>query len=594
MIKPTADTLFEVSWEICNKVGGIYTVVKSKADRINDKYKNYFLIGPYFKNHADIEFDEETPPEDLISIFEELKNEGIVCHYGSWLIKGEPKTILVDFKGIVSQKDDIKKHLWEDFKIDSMFSNWDFEEPMIWGYAVGRLLDRLSRVYEERKIVVQCHEWLSGFPLLYLKKTNADVGKVFTTHATMLGRSIAGSGDELYGILDHLDPEKEAKKRGVNDKFSVERAAALNADIFTTVSEITAREAEKILGRRAEVLVLNGLDIEKFPTFEETSVKHTNSRKILREFATYYFFPHYTFDMKHALFFFIVGRYEYRNKGIDIFVKALGNLNKKLKEKNSNRTIIAFFWIPTETHGIKVQLLENKTFYRHIKNYVEESEEDRQRRIITELLSGRELTKKTLFTKVFLQQTKRDVLGFRRKGNPMFSTHNLNNEENDEIISHFKKEGLNNLKEDKVKVISYPVYLTGADGLLDLPYYDAMVGCHLGVFPSYYEPWGYTPLESAALGVPAITSDLSGFGKFIENKTSKQVSSGIFVLKRENRSEKEVVEDFTQMLYTYSTLNHHNRVKNKMDAKKIANLADWKILIENYIKAHNQSLEKKK
>jgi len=410
----------------------------------------------------------------------------------------------------------------------------------------------------------------------------------------MLGRSIAGSGDELYGILDHLDPEKEAKKRGVNDKFSVERAAALNADIFTTVSEITAREAEKILGRRAEVLVLNGLDIEKFPTFEETSVKHTNSRKILREFATYYFFPHYTFDMKHALFFFIVGRYEYRNKGIDIFVKALGNLNKKLKEKNSNRTIIAFFWIPTETHGIKVQLLENKTFYRHIKNYVEESEEDRQRRIITELLSGRELTKKTLFTKVFLQQTKRDVLGFRRKGNPMFSTHNLNNEENDEIISHFKKEGLNNLKEDKVKVISYPVYLTGADGLLDLPYYDAMVGCHLGVFPSYYEPWGYTPLESAALGVPAITSDLSGFGKFIENKTSKQVSSGIFVLKRENRSEKEVVEDFTQMLYTYSTLNHHNRVKNKMDAKKIANLADWKILIENYIKAHNQSLEKKK
>jgi glycogen(starch) synthase len=592
-MKTNADYLFEVSFEVCNKVGGIYTVVKSKAAEMSKQYKNYFLMGPYYKDKLDVEFEEKKVPQNLESIFNELKKEGIICHYGKWQIKGEPDVILIDFIGFAEKQDYLKSKYWEQYQIDSLGSGWDFIEPLVWSTACGKLIEKFSNLNKDKKIVGHFHEWLSGFGLLHLKSVKSNAKTVFTTHATMLGRTIAGSGENLYDMLDNINPEYEAKKRGVNDKFSTEKACALNTDIFTTVSEITQIEAEKLLGRKAEVLVLNGLDINKFPSFEETSNLHVTSRDKIREFLTYYFYPHYTFDMNHTLTFFIVGRYEFRNKGIDVFIKALGNLNEHLKKKNKKRTVAVLFWIPGDAKNIKSELLENKIFYRHIKNYVESHSREIEKKIVNDIVSNKDLTKRSIFSKDFLINNQRYVKQFKRKnGNPSLTTHNLGNENQDAILNAFKQSGLNNAQEDRVKVILYPVYLTGVDGLIDLPYYEAMCGCHLGVFPSYYEPWGYTPVESAAMGTPAITSDLSGFGMFIKPHLKNKEDDGIFVLERYKKTDDETIKQFTEFLCNFADKDHHERVDSKIDAKELTELTDWKDFVNNYIEAHNKALEK--
>ncbi|MBU1855248.1 MAG: glycogen/starch synthase, partial [Nanoarchaeota archaeon] len=327
-MKPKADYLFEASWEVCNKVGGIYTVVKSKAYVMKEHYKNYFLIGPYFSKKAMVELNDKEPPEFLKNAFEELKKEGVNCYYGTWDVDGSTNTILIDFQSMIALKNNIKADLWMSEKIDSYISRWDFEEPMIWSWTVGMLLGHIESKLAGKKIVGHFHEWLSGFSIFYLKKINSSIKTVFTTHATMLGRTISGSGGDLYNLLEKINPEQEAYKHDVKDKFLTEKAAANKADIFTTVSEITALEAEKLLGRKPEVILNNGLTMRKFPTIEETSMKHLLTREKIRDFLTFHFFPYYNMDLEHNLIFFIVGRYEFKNKGLDVMIKALGRLNK--------------------------------------------------------------------------------------------------------------------------------------------------------------------------------------------------------------------------------------------------------------------------
>ena len=607
MIKPEADYVFEVSWEVCNKVGGIYTVLKSKAAQMMKLYRNYFLIGPYFENSEKIDFSRLDVPNEFRPIFEKLKKEGITCYFGRWEeVKGKPLTILVDFKDIVGQKDNIKGMYWNDFKIDSMRGYWDFEEPAIWSYTVGKLIAEIKEnMLKAKKVVAHFHEWLAAFGLLYLKKNSPNVSTAFTTHATTLGRVIASSGRELYAGINNIDPMREAYNNGVEAKHLTERAAAINADVFTTVSEITSIEAEKFLGRKAEVLVLNGLDIEKFPSFEETSIKHIASRDKIREFLAYYFFPYYTFKVDHNLIFYTVGRYEFRNKGYDMIIKSLGRLNEILKKNYQNlqknktvdshtnpeeefRTISVFFWIPMENHGIRLDVLENKNYYMHIKNYVNSNAPEILTRLIYDFISKQDHIDADIFTENFLNEIKKDIIAFERKGNPPISTHNVD-EKNNALFIALRENGLLNRKEDFVKVIVEPVYLDGTDGFIDLAYYDSMVGCHLGLFPSYYEPWGYTPLESVALGVPALTTDLSGYGMFIKNKNLAK--SGMFVLERLNKDEEYVLNEFTNMLYDFTKLSHSERVEYKMNAKSTSGLADWKMLIDNYVEAHNLALK---
>ncbi|MBN2457531.1 glycosyltransferase [Candidatus Woesearchaeota archaeon] len=588
--KPNADILFEASWEVCNKVGGIYTVVKSKADIINRKYNgNYFLVGPLFPEKAKIELQQCVPLPELKQAFDELEQEGLSCIYGKWMCKGEPQVILVDFSKWFDRKNDIMKYLWESYGIDSLFSGYDFIEPMIWGHAVGRVIEKVKEKYENKRIVAHFHEWLAGFGLLYLKHNNSGVKTVFTTHATMLGRALCGSGVDLYSKLSTINPEEEAKKSGINDKFTTERACAKNAEVFTTVSEITAIEAEKILGRKADVLLLNGLDIDKFPTFEESSIKHREYRDRIREFLSFFFFPHYKFDLEKTLNFFIVGRYEFKNKGIDILIKALGKLNSMLKQGESKKNVAAFFFIPTAVTSIKMPVLENREQFEKINEFVKNSSQKLLQRLLMSILKGDDLESFSLFSEDERNDLKKYILKFNTKGGPFLSTHNIYNEENDLMIRGFKEAGLLNREEDRVKVILFPVYLDGFDEILKLKYYDAIQGCHMGIFPSYYEPWGYTPLESAALGVPAITTDLAGFGRFIK-KSSDPEKGGIFVLNRMNKSDDESENELTNLLHNFTLLKRKDRVEQKMSAKALSELADWKNFARFYIEAHNLSL----
>ncbi len=587
-----ADWVLEISWEVCNKVGGIYTVLMSKAALMREYYDNYLVIGPYFRDKTETSFSEEPVPDFLKPVFSFLSSQGVKAYYGSWLVKGEPKAVLIDYRSLIPRKNDFKSFFWERFRIDSLRSGWDFEEPLIWSWAVGLFLKAFSEQFPDKRIVSHHHEWLAGLSLLWIKAHDVPLRTVFTTHATMLGRAIAGSGLDLYSMLDDMDPGAEAYRLGVQDKFLTERACAHRADVFTTVSEITAIEAKKILGIEPAVLLLNGLDLARFPTIEETSIKHVTNRERLREFQTYYFFPYYhNFELEHNIMFAILGRYEFRNKGFDVFIKALGRLNERLKKDGSKRTVTAFFWVPLPNRGVKPELLENKNYYRHIKNYVEWHSDEILKKIVHDFITCEDPVRESIFTKEFLRDMKREVLHFKRQGNPPICTHIIDDEANNLIIKSLLAEGLDNREDDKVKVVVYPCYLDGNDSLTNLEYYEAIAGTHFAIFPSYYEPWGYTPLEAAAMGVPSLTTDLAGFGRFIKPKLLPE-HPGIFVLERYRKSDEEIVNSLADILYRFSQLDHSERVENKINAKQLSQLADWKHLIKNYIRAHNLALEK--
>ncbi len=595
MLKKKADYIFEVSWEVCNKVGGIHTVIKSKTPETLKIYKdNYFLIGPYIPHQAVAEFQEKIPPEGFHDIFIRLEREGIICHYGKWLIPDKPDVILIDFHAYIKENYDIKARFWETFKLDSMDTIFhDFDEPILWGVAAGRLLEEItkSEYFNDKKIVAQFHEWLACGALLHLKRVNARIGTVFTTHGTMLGRAMAGNNVKLYKELERIDPEKESRNFKLHAKHQVETISAHVSDVFTTVSEILAMQTEHFLKKKPDVLLYNGLNIDDYPTFEQVSVQHVLYRERIKEFLEYYFFPHYTFDLDNTLIYFATGRYEFHNKGFDIFIEALAKLNRELKEKKSKKTIVAFLWVPRDVVRIKPEIATSRAYFQDVKQSVEDSLDDIERRIVRSLISRQSISTSNIFTDETLFETKKKVFRFIKGGTPPLCTHDLPDESTDPILNYFRKYELLNRKEDRVKVIFYPIYLTGADTLLDLSYNEAILGSHLGVFPSYYEPWGYTPVETAALGVAAVTTDYSGFGRYLMQDKERE-NTGIFIIKMFNKNPSKQVDNLYECLYKFSKLNKNERVKNKVKAYNEASLVEWGTLIENYIEAHNLAVDR--
>ena len=589
--KPKADFVFEVSWEVCNKIGGIWTVLKSKARPTVEQYgEKYCLVGPFVKEKNKGEFEEAKVPTEWKDAFLDLEKEGIILKFGYWTVPGNPKVVLIDFSKWMSRGDEIKKELWEKFKVDSFNSPSDYTEPLIWSYVAGKVIERLSQEFLNKKVVAQFHEWLSGAGLLYLKSKNLPIGTVFTTHATILGRTLAGNDVSLDSFLGQINPQEQASKYGIKAKHQIEKASCDNSDVFTTVSQITGLESETILNRFPDVLLPNGLDMSKFPSIEQISIKHKTQRDKIREFLFWYFYPHYEIDLENTLFYFTLGRYELKNKGIDTFVKSLGELNKKLKKEKSKKSIVAFIWIPAQVQSIKRELIESREIYNDIKDQLESIEEDIEGNLMKALILGKEIKKADIFENEedTLLEIKNKILKFKKQGNPPVCSHNLENE-NDAILQMFNNEELSNAKDDKVKVIFYPIYLNGADGILNLTVDEAIQGSHFGVFPSVYEPWGYTPLEAAALGVGAVTTDLAGFGRFCADHIKDKKLPGIFLLERMNKTEQEVVTDLTKVLSDFLKLSTNQRVENKIQARKLANMADWEILIENYIIAHNKA-----
>jgi glycogen synthase len=592
-VDPKAEKIFEVSFEVCNKVGGIYRVLESKASKMISRYDdNYFLIGPYYKEKARDEFKEKAVPEDIKKVFQELEKEGVRCHYGRWLVKGKPQVILIDFSDYFYKVNDIKREFWDLFRIDSLDTGHDFNEPVCWSYASGKLVEKLSAVYKKQKIVVHLHEWLSGGCLLYLKTLRTKVKTVFTTHATSIGRTLAFNGVDFYSVIDEIDADKEADKyRGVLAKHCMEKALAKECNVFTTVSEITGVEAEKFLGRKPDVILPNGLDMEKFLSFEDIVFKHRTQRRRLRNFVASYFFPYYKFDLEETLFYFIIGRKEFRAKGVDIFIDSLEKLNEKMKQEESKRTVVAFLFIPTATTRVNPSLLEDIEHFRDLEDSVNDFLPEAEERIFQTIVQEKKITKRNFFDDNVLLNIERKLQRMKRKeGLPSISTHYLTSGE-DEITLRIKEKNLTNKEEDRVKIIYYPIYLTGHDGLSNLSYEEALEASHMGVFPSFYEPWGYTPLEAAALGVSSVTTDLAGFGRFRLKVKTKKEKPGIYILKRENKKDEDIVDDLADFLHNFTETSRRERVQNKIEARKIASLADWRSFVNFYVEAHNKALE---
>ena len=593
-MEPRAEVLFEVSFEACNKVGGIYAVLESKAKRMVELYKdNYFLVGPYYPEKAITEYLKQNPPKFCEKIFSELKNEGVYCHFGKWLTQGKPNVILVEFNEILENINQIKYELWRDYKIDSLGTGLDFDEPVAWSTACGIVIEKLIPFFKEKRITGHFHEWLSGAALLYLHKK---IPTVFTTHATMLGRTIAGWGEDLHTEVNEslkkgitVDP-KRPYKYGVQAKHLMERACAHNASIFSTVSEITAKEAEYILGKKPDIILPNGLDIERFPTMEEFALLHRKYLEKMKHFFSAYFNPYYETNLWDAMVFFTSGRYEFRNKGYDVFIEALGRLNERMKKEGIKRNVFTLFYVPKDNTKEDIDLIESIKLYDDMKEKVEDELPWIEEMTLDSLIKGKLPKTNAIFRKEFLQEARRKFSSFKKEGDPPFSAYIV--DENDLIINAFKKNNLLNKLEDKVKVILYPSYLSTTDRLLGLNYEQATQGSHLGVFPSYYEPWGYTPLECAANGVMTVTSDSSGFGIFIKQHSNQKELPGIIVLETENKTHKEVAEKLYETLWTVVTMPRNDRIPKKAQAKYLASLADWKILIKNYIQAHNMALEK--
>ncbi len=538
MIKP--DYIFEVSWEICNKVGGIHTVLSTKSKVLSQNCKELILIGPDLWRESG-DHPEFTEDSNLFTDWHrKAESEGLRIRTGRWNIPGTPKVLLVDFSHYINERDAILFKFWEDYKLDSLAGQWDYIEPALFGYATGKAIESFVNfnLSVHDKVIAHFHEWMTGTGILYLKSQSPQIATAFTTHATAVGRSIAGNRLPLYRDLEEYDGDLVARDLNIPSKQSLEKLSAHNADVFTTVSEITAAECAQLLKKEVDIVTPNGFDNNFVPTPEEYKSKRKIARgKFIRTAET---LTNYKYQ-KEPVIVATSGRYEFYNKGYDLFIDALGKLNKDFKLQDE---VLAFILVPGNNYG-PVRALCNKL------NDIEDN---------------------TVFDNNIL-------------------THNLHDADYDPVIQRIRQNELFNRSEDKVKVIFVPTYLQGDDGIFNLKYYDLLPGLDLTAFVSYYEPWGYTPLESVAFGIPTITTDLAGFGKWMKSVLDPSDKCVVVIERNEDNSE-EVRDNIVNAIRDFVS----STKTDKENLRKAAILASekllWQNLIEQYLKAYSVALAK--
>ncbi|UCG95355.1 MAG: glycogen/starch synthase [archaeon] len=589
------DVLYEVSYEAGNRVGGIHTVLVSKAKYLKKVYKeNYIAIGFYNKKNALMEVLERKPPPYMKKVFRELEKEGIKCTYGHWADAHDVPIILVD--SLVFQRDridEINKILWEKYKIDSLNTWNDYREPVAWSYAVGKLIEKLVKSRPEKKTVAHFHEWLAGAGLLYLKMNDVKIGKVFTTHATTLGRTMASNRDMSF-LDEKTDPLEKAYKYGVAAKHIMERVAAEETDVFTTVSDVVAEEVKLVLGKEPDVVTVNALDFEVVPSQNDISVMNAKYRKRMDEFIRAYFTPYYPMDASSYPVVFTAGRYEFENKGYDIFIDALGELNRRLK--NSKRMVIAFLWVPRGTIAAKDEIVKNFLVYDRLEEILDGDWEEIKEKIMCKLSLGENIEKSDIISNEIIADIKTsfDKIRSRTGLNPPINAFQLSSrEEDDPIIKKLRENGLENKEKDSVKVVFYPVYLNREDELLGLDYKEALMASDIGVMLSRYEPWGYMGHETAVYGNISIVTDYSGFGRFVQNNyKSEEEIKPVEVVEAVGKPHEDIVKKVADLLEIYLKMKREKRKKTEIKAYEVAKLACWEEQIKNYINSYCLALDR--
>ena len=532
--------LFETSWEVCNMVGGIYTVLSTKSNVMRELLGDHYItVGPDVvkEAHETLYFVEDN---DLFPEWRERAlAQGMKFRIGRWKIESSPIAILIDYTTLYQSKNDILTHLWEQYELDSIRGQWDYIEPVLFGYAAGQVIESFCNFYLQQtsNIVAHFHEWMTGSGVLYLKEHCPQIATAFTTHATYLGRAISGNGLPLYDNLKSYLPSVMAMQFNVVSQQSMEQKAAKNADAFTTVSDITAQECEQFLYRKPDVVTKNGID----HTFRQDETAFEEKRKVRREqiLKIASTLCGETLD-PNCVMVLNSGRYEFKNKGIDLFIEALRRLNE---DKSLKRTVLGVIAVPSNIAG---------------------PSKDLQHR----LDGTNEIMGHTDFP----------------------ATHHIFDYENDAILNALRNSGLQNDAKDMVKVMFVPAYLNGSDGIFNLTYSEFLAAFDFSVFPSYYEPWGYTPLESVALGIPTLTSDVSGFGKFVQQECPG--NEAVTVVPRQEGDVNKVIDEIVAALRKFQTLTNKGVEKLTEAALKVAEKLLWKDLIVSYQQAWDQALEK--
>lgn len=538
------DYIFETSWEVCNKVGGIYTVLSTRARTLQERLQdNLIFIGP------DCWHDQLCPYFEEDNLFSDWKDaalaNGLRFRIGRWTIPSRPVAILVDWQPLTEQKNSFYGQLWEQFGVDSLHSYGDYDDSVLFGLVAAKVVDSFYRHYklDGKKVVLHVNEWQTASAALALQALVPQIASVFTTHATCIGRSIAGNNKPLYDYLWAYNGDQMSRELNMESKHSLEKQAAHHVDCFTTVSEITARECQELLDKPVDQVLPNGFDNSFVPVGDEFSQKRAAARRRLINVANALMGTQLDDDV---LIVSTSGRYEFRNKGVDVFIEAMNRLGR---DALLNRQVLAFIEVPGWIGEPRKDLMERLENGKHYDTPLEV---------------------------------------------PMI-THWLRDMSQDNVMGMLKYLNMGNGKNDKVKLIFLPCYLTGDDGIVNLTYYDTVLGNDLCVYPSYYEPWGYTPLEAIAFHVPCITTDLAGFGLWAnsEKGSYSRIEDGVEVIHRTDYNYSEVADRIKDTVCRFSSMSPKEVEACRKNADSLSKKALWEHFIEYYYKAYDVALRNK-
>ena len=538
------DYIFESSWEVCNKVGGIYTVLSTRAKTLQEVLQDKIIfIGPDFWKESESPYFKED--QSLFADWQGVaKEQGLKVRVGRWTVPGDPVAILVDFNPYFEKKDEIYGWLWEHYSVDSLHAYGDYDEASMFSYAAALVVESYYNHYldSSKKVIYHANEWMCGLGALYINNKLPQIGTVFTTHATSIGRSIAGNMKPLYDYLFAYNGDQMSWELNMQSKHSIEKQTAHFVDCFTTVSDITAKECVELLDKPVDVVLPNGFDDSFVPNAATFTRKRKLARKKMLDVANALLGEDLDDD---TLLISTSGRYEFRNKGIDVFVEAM---NRLLRDRDLKKKVVAFIEVP---------------------GWVGEPRKDLQER----LKSGKKYDTPLDVTQV---------------------THWLHNMSHDNVLGMMKYYDMHNRRDEKVKVIFLPCYLDGKDGIVDMPYYDVVLGNDLCIYPSYYEPWGYTPLEAVAFKVPCITTDLAGFGLWANMVFGHEgeIADGVKVIHRTDYNYSEVADNIKDTVADFSNMTKKQVDTCRKNAGDLSKKALWKEFIKYYYEAYDIALTK--
>ena len=537
------DFIFETSWEVCNKVGGIYTVLSTRAKTLQEIMRDRIVfIGPDCFNGEENPyfFEDKALFNDWLAV---AKHDGLSLKIGRWNTPGTPIAFLVDFKASYADKNKFYGELWERYGVDSLHAYGDYDDSAMFSYATAKVVESFFRFYlcNCTNVIFHANEWQTGFAALALRHDVPEIATIFTTHATGIGRSIAGNNKPLYDYLQAYNGDQMADELNMQSKHSIEKQTAHYVDCFTTVSDITAVECKELLDKPVDAVLPNGFEDDFVPKAALFTKKRNAARKRLLRIAEA--LTGSKLD-DNTLIVSTSGRYEFRNKGIDVFIEAI---NKLRHDEELQRDVVAFIEVP---------------------GWVARPRTDLQERLATN---------KTYDTALFL---------------PLV-THELHNMDADCVLNMARHLGIANAPTDKVKLIFIPCYLNGDDGIVNMSYYDVVLGNDLCVYPSYYEPWGYTPLESIAFKVPCITTDLAGFGLWANRLKGKfcEITDGVKVIHRTDNNYFEVADSIKQTIKEYAAMDKKTVEKCRANAQKLSKKALWREFIQAYKTAYDIAIK---